>query len=176
MIYPNELTLNFCLLPTAYCIVLCTVTHQVHTKPHPIDANANAKEDLASSDTQRIEAARNLFLRLVNSNKIGYLSRLLQQMQTLCRAYVEFANADVERYRGQTGDIPLPATSSLRRLVSPSSITEISGSTIGFSDAFSLVAVPTCPPFVDHSGRYAGSIFDSDLRDAERIRPVSVLR
>ncbi|VUZ44775.1 unnamed protein product, partial [Hymenolepis diminuta] len=63
-------------------------------------------------------------------------------MQNLARAYIEWANVDVENKRSVKGDIPVPSNISLYRLSRDP------------DRCLNLIPVVTCPPRVDSSGKY----------------------
>ncbi|THD24965.1 ATM serine/threonine kinase [Fasciola hepatica] len=103
-----------------------------------------------SEENGRILAARRIFDQLSQ----GRQGKLLRQMQLLAEAYVEWANADVEKYRNRPGDVPLPADCKLSRFVVSA---RARGASSGPSDLLDLVAVPTVNLAVNRSGLYPPS-------------------
>ncbi|TPP63314.1 ATM serine/threonine kinase [Fasciola gigantica] len=102
-----------------------------------------------SEENGRILAARRIFDQLSQ----GRQGKLLRQMQLLAEAYVEWANADVEKYRNRPGDVPLPADCKLSKFVVSARARGASGP----SDLLDLVAVPTVNLAVNRSGLYPPS-------------------
>ncbi|VDO02513.1 unnamed protein product [Rodentolepis nana] len=95
----------------------------------------------ADRNAARITMARQLFKDVCSINA-GSLAGLFGQMQNLARAYIEWANVDVENKRNAKGDIPLPSNISLYRLSRDA------------DRCLNLIPVVTCPPRVDPSGKY----------------------
>ncbi|CAH8567416.1 unnamed protein product [Schistosoma turkestanicum] len=98
----------------------------------------------------RIQAAQQLYHRL----SIGRHKELLYQLQYLAEAYVNFANTDVDKYKTNTGNIPLPKECKLYGLISPS-LQRTSCHTMDC--LLELVALPTCTFPIDRSGKYPNS-------------------
>ncbi|TGZ73154.1 hypothetical protein CRM22_001684 [Opisthorchis felineus] len=104
-------------------------------------------ENQTTEQNSRIQAARRLYARLLE----GRRGPLLQQMQSLSEAYVEWANFNVDKYRGSTADIPFPSGCMLHRFaISPRQRVNVRHGT----DALSLVAIPTDVLRIDRSGQY----------------------
>ncbi|KAG5443325.1 Serine-protein kinase atm [Clonorchis sinensis] len=107
----------------------------------------NHKSQQTTEQNSRIQAARRLYARLLE----GRRGPLLQQMQSLAEAYVEWANFNVDKHRGSTADIPFPSGCMLHRFaISPRQRVNVRQGT----DALSLVAIPTDVLRIDRSGQY----------------------
>ncbi|CAL8089463.1 unnamed protein product [Calicophoron daubneyi] len=98
----------------------------------------------------RIQAARRMFTHLSE----GRRGPLLAQMQLLAEAYVEWANADVDKHRGSTAEIPLPSGCKLQQFVTTSRKRSVSNNP---NDLLNLVAIPTRSLRIDRSGLYCSS-------------------
>ncbi|KAK4474472.1 hypothetical protein MN116_001623, partial [Schistosoma mekongi] len=123
---------------------------------HPTRVNScKASTDTGPSKSStelsfRIQAAQQLFKRL----SVGRRKELLYQMQYLTEAYVDWANADVNKYKANSGNISLPSGCKLYGLISPS----LHCSPYRTMDcSLELVALPTCTFRIDRSGTYPTS-------------------
>ncbi|KAM3177162.1 hypothetical protein ACTXT7_005076 [Hymenolepis weldensis] len=92
-------------------------------------------------NANRTAVARQLLKEVCSSNA-NSRADLFEQMQNLARAYIEWANVDVENKRSVKGDIPVPSNISLYRLSRDA------------DRSLNLIPVVTCPPRVDSSGKY----------------------
>ncbi|KER34015.1 hypothetical protein T265_00205 [Opisthorchis viverrini] len=125
--------------------------------------NRMLSQNQTTEQNSRIQAARRLYARLLE----GRRGPLLQQMQSLAEAYVEWANFNVDKHRGSTADInsaslwpfisflqadiPFPSGCMLHRFaISPRQRINVRQG----MDALSLVAIPTDVLRIDRSGQY----------------------
>ncbi|KAA3678650.1 ataxia telangiectasia mutated family protein [Paragonimus westermani] len=124
----------------------------------------SSSENSFTDQNQRIQAARRTLTRLME----GRRGPLLRQMQSLAEAYVELANADVDKHRGSTANILLPSGCKLQRFVISTRHRGPPGNRNGELD---LVAVPTATPLIDRSGQYpsSGVVFISGFAPTFRL-------
>nr|CDS25653.1 serine protein kinase ATM [Hymenolepis microstoma] len=110
----------------------------------------------ADRNATRITVARRLFKDVCSLNA-GSRAGHFGQMQNLARAYIEWANVDVEDKRNANGDIPLPSNTSLYRLSRDA------------DRCLNLIPVVTCPPHVDPSGKYHNLVRVIGFANAYRL-------
>ncbi|KAF7260459.1 hypothetical protein EG68_02210, partial [Paragonimus skrjabini miyazakii] len=117
-----------------------------------------------TDQNQRIQAARRVLTWLME----GRRGPLLRQMQSLAEAYVELANADVDKHRGSTANIPFPSGCKVQHFAIS---TRLRGLPVNRNGELNLVAVPTATPLIDRSGQYpsSGVVFISGFAPTFRL-------